>query len=73
MRLFDNRYFRPAKSGKYLVLKKSGEYDVLEFSARHNGWNQFDDLDRMDGIEVTGWTHLPRKDQALIHMITREG
>ena len=72
MRLIDDRYYRPAKSGRYLVLKKSGEYDVLHYSLRHNSWNLYDSMEREDGMEIIGWTYLPKKDRALMQMITRE-
>ena len=54
---------RPCKSGLYAVACKKLNtwcYHTVWYSARHDAWNAFDDLDNNDyAIDVDYWAVLP--------------
>lgn len=70
---FEDAYARPPKSGLYDVLTERGTHAVLNYSARHDAWNQHDDLDANEkAIEVAAWAHRESTKDILHNMIRRK-
>lgn len=77
MQFYDNKHFRPSKSGEYYAITAVGGHYILNYSTKHRMWNVRDDADQFypenDMTDaVVCWAFCPKTDQALLNMVKRE-
>lgn len=77
LQFYDNKNFRPSKTGQYYCITEAGSHYILDYSARFNQWNVRNDPELYDPStdmtdDVVCWAFCPRTDHALLNMIKKE-